>query len=77
MNPPDPAHGDAQAASQIYPLHNYQAGLLAGHGSHLTIHSRLRVASREYDGIITFGGKPATLQQGLGQLAEPLERCLI
>jgi FKBP-type peptidyl-prolyl cis-trans isomerase SlpA len=77
MNPPDPAHGDAQAAAQINPPHNSPAGLLAGPGSHLTLHYRLRLASREADVISTFGGKPATLQLGIGQLAEPLERCLI
>ena len=51
-------------------------GLRAGPGSHLTLHYRLRLASRDVDVISTFGGKPATLQLGIGQLAEPLERCL-
>lgn len=45
--------------------------------SHLTLHYRLTLADREADVISTFGGKPATLQLGIGQLAEPLERCLI
>jgi FKBP-type peptidyl-prolyl cis-trans isomerase SlpA len=49
----------------------------AGPGSHLTLHYRLRLASHDADVISTFGGKPATLQLGIGQLAEPLERCLI
>lgn len=45
--------------------------------SHLTLHYRLTLADRGADVISTFGGKPATLQLGIGQLAEPLERCLI
>jgi FKBP-type peptidyl-prolyl cis-trans isomerase SlpA len=48
-----------------------------GADSHLTLHYRLTLADREADVISTFGGKPATLQLGIGQLAEPLERCLI
>ena len=45
--------------------------------SHLTLHYRLTLTERGVDVISTFGGKPATLQLGIGQLAEPLERCLI
>jgi FKBP-type peptidyl-prolyl cis-trans isomerase SlpA len=45
--------------------------------SHLTLHYRLRYAQTQEDVVSTFGGKPATLQMGLGQLAEPLEGCLI
>lgn len=46
-----------------------------GPASHVTLHYRLALA----DGatlVSTFGGRPATFQLGLGQLAEPFERCL-
>src|SRR5690606_21546797 len=46
-------------------------------GSHLTLHYRVSLADSGEDVISTFGGRPATLQIGLGQLAEPLERCLV
>ena len=46
-------------------------------GSHLTLHYRLSLADTGADVISTFGGRPATVQLGLGQLAEPLERCLL
>lgn len=45
--------------------------------SHLTLHYRISLADSGEDVISTFGNRPATLQVGLGQLAEPLERCLI
>ncbi len=45
-------------------------------GSHLTLHYRLSLAETGADVINTFGERPATLQMGAGQLAEPLERCL-
>ncbi len=45
--------------------------------SHLTLHYRISLADSGEDVISTFGGRPATLQLGLGQLAEPLERCLL
>ena len=45
--------------------------------SHLTLHYRLTLSDLGADLISTFGGKPATLQLGIGQLAEPLERCLL
>lgn len=45
--------------------------------SHLTLHYRISLADSGEDVISTFGGRPATLQVGFGQLAEPLERCLI
>ena len=48
-----------------------------GPGAHLTLHYRLTLADLGADVISTFGGNPATLQLGIGQLAEPLERCLI
>ncbi len=46
-------------------------------GAYLTLHYRISLAESGEDVISTFGGRPATLQLGLGQLAEPLERCLI
>lgn len=52
-------------------------GVRVGADSHLTLHYRLTLAERGADIISTFGGKPATLQIGIGQLAEPLERCLM
>lgn len=45
--------------------------------SYLTLHYRLSLAEAGDDVVSTFGGNPATLQLGLGQMAEPLERCLI
>lgn len=45
--------------------------------SHLTLHYRISLAESGEDVISTFGDRPATLQVGFGQLAEPLERCLI
>jgi FKBP-type peptidyl-prolyl cis-trans isomerase SlpA len=46
---------------------------VCGPGSHLTLHYRLTVADSGIDVINTFEGKPATLQLGIGQMAEPLE----
>jgi FKBP-type peptidyl-prolyl cis-trans isomerase SlpA len=44
--------------------------------SYLTLHYRLSDgAGNEY--VSTFDLSPATLQMGCGQLAEPLEKCLI
>ena len=45
--------------------------------SHLTLHYRISLADGGGDVVSTFGAAPATLQMGLGQLAEPLERCLL
>ena len=45
--------------------------------SYLTLHYRVSLADGGEDVVSTFGGSPATLQLGLGQLAEPLERCLV
>ena len=45
--------------------------------SYLTLHYRVSLADGGEDVVNTFGGNPATLQLGLGQMAEPLERCLI
>jgi FKBP-type peptidyl-prolyl cis-trans isomerase SlpA len=49
----------------------------AAPGSHLTLHYRLSLADSGADVINTFVERPATLQLGLGQMAEPLERCLL
>ncbi len=46
-----------------------------GEGAHLTLHYRL--LSGEQEVVSTFGGTPATLQLGSGQLAPALEQCLI
>lgn len=44
--------------------------------SFLTLH--YRVATEDgVDLVSTFGGKPSTLQMGTGELAPPLEACLI
>jgi FKBP-type peptidyl-prolyl cis-trans isomerase SlpA len=45
--------------------------------SHLTLHYRVSLAHSGEDVVSTFGGNPATLQLGMGQMAEPLERCLM
>ena len=45
--------------------------------SHITLHYRVSLDDDDSEVISTFGGRPATLSLGLGQLAEPLERCLI
>lgn len=45
--------------------------------SYLTLHYRVSLADGGEDVVSTFGGNPATLQLGIGQMAEPLERCLL
>lgn len=45
--------------------------------SHLTLHYRVSLAATGEDVISTFGGPPATLTMGVGQLAESLEQCLL
>ncbi len=45
--------------------------------SYLTLHYRLSLADSGTDVISTFGENPATLQLGIGQMAESLERCLV
>jgi FKBP-type peptidyl-prolyl cis-trans isomerase SlpA len=62
MNAPAPPEGTAAVVQE---------------GSHLTLHYRISLADRGEDVISTFGDRPATLTLGLGQLAEPLERCLL
>jgi FKBP-type peptidyl-prolyl cis-trans isomerase SlpA len=46
-----------------------------GEGAYLTLHYRLK--SGEQEVVSTFGGTPATLQMGAGQLAPALEQCLL
>lgn len=50
---------------------------MAAPQSHLTLHYRLSLAESGADVVNTFEGKPATLQLGIGQMAEPLERRLL
>ena len=45
--------------------------------SHLPLHYRISLADGGGDVVSTYGGSPATLQMGIGQMAEPLEQCLI
>lgn len=47
-----------------------------GPDSFLTLHYRVSLADSGTDVINTFGGRPATIQFGHGQLAEPLEQVL-
>ena len=48
-----------------------------GPHAHLTLHYRVALADGGAEIISTFGGRPATLQLGCGQLAEALEQRLI
>jgi FKBP-type peptidyl-prolyl cis-trans isomerase SlpA len=48
----------------------------AAPGSHVTLHYRLALAGGP-DVVSTFGARPATFQLGAGQLAPPLEACLV
>ena len=49
-----------------------------GPGSHLTLHYRIALADPPQAEVLsTFGGNPATLVLGSGELAPALERCLI
>jgi FKBP-type peptidyl-prolyl cis-trans isomerase SlpA len=49
-----------------------------GPGSHLTLHYRIALADPPHAEVLsTFGGNPATLVLGSGELAPSLERCLI
>ena len=45
--------------------------------SYLTLHYRLSLADGAGDVVNTFGGNPATLQLGIGQMAEALESCMV
>ena len=51
-------------------------GPSVGVDAYLTLHYRLTLLPSEVDLVDTFNGKPATLQLGIGQLAEPLEQRL-
>jgi FKBP-type peptidyl-prolyl cis-trans isomerase SlpA len=53
------------------------AAVRIGPGSHVTLHYRISLEPVGADVISTFGDRPATLTLGLGQLAEPLEQCLL
>ena len=49
-----------------------------GPGSHLTLHYRIALADPPHAEVLsTFGGNPATLVLGSGELAPSFERCLI
>lgn len=50
---------------------------LAQADSHLTLHYKLSLLDSGEVVINTFDSRPATVQLGLGQMAEPLERCLL
>ncbi len=45
--------------------------------SYLTLHYRLSLEPVAVDVVNTFGGRPATLQLGAGQLSPALEECLV
>lgn len=50
----------------------------AGPASHLTLHYRIALAEPPHAEVLsTFGGNPATLVLGSGELAPALERCLV
>ncbi len=46
-------------------------------GSHVTLHYRVSLADTQVEVVSTFGQRPATIQLGLGQLAEALELALV
>ncbi|MEZ5738760.1 MAG: FKBP-type peptidyl-prolyl cis-trans isomerase [Burkholderiaceae bacterium] len=48
-----------------------------GPNDHLTLHYRLSLVDEAVEVVSTFDGRPATLQLGCGQLAAPLEACLL
>ncbi len=52
------------------------AGVVDAH-SHLTLHYRVSLREPVREVISTFGSRPATMQMGVGQMAEPLESCLL
>lgn len=45
--------------------------------SYVTLHYRIRLAENDEVVVSTFEDRPATLQLGMGQLAEGLERCVV
>jgi FKBP-type peptidyl-prolyl cis-trans isomerase SlpA len=58
-------------------MKNSNSAALVSMDSHLTLHYRLYLVQSQSEVMSTFDTKPATLQMGMGQLAEPLERLLI
>ena len=54
-----------------------EAAPVVARDSHLTLHYALRLTPQGDEVISTFGGRPATLQLGAGQLAESLESLLV
>jgi FKBP-type peptidyl-prolyl cis-trans isomerase SlpA len=48
-----------------------------GPSSFLTLHYRVTFPDTGEDLVNTFADRPATVQLGCGQLAEPLEKCLL
>ena len=49
-----------------------------GSASHLTLHYRITLADPPHAEVLsTFGGNPATLVLGCGELAPALEQCLV
>lgn len=69
------AQPDAATAQPASPAAGSPA--VVGPQSFLTLHYRLTLADNGTDVINTFEGKPATLQLGIGQMAEALENCLV
>lgn len=72
--------GDQPTAGPAAPAVTQVAGagaaVTVGAQSHLTLRYRLTLPDGS-DAVSTFGARPATLALGTGQLAEPLERCLL
>lgn len=66
--------GDPGAAARAHVPGAARAAPVAGPGSFLTLHYRL--SGPAGDVVNTFGGKPATLSLGAGQLSAALEECL-
>lgn len=69
------AAGRAPAAGQ-QPAASRESAATVGPQSYLTLRYRVTLPDGT-DAVSTFGSRPATLALGSGQLAEPLERCLI
>lgn len=54
------------------------ASLVVQPGSHLTLHYRISLADGPATEVLsTFGGNPATMVLGSGELSPSLERCLV
>jgi FKBP-type peptidyl-prolyl cis-trans isomerase SlpA len=67
---------DSTLALEAIPMPDSTPMPRCGPGSHLTLHYRLSIIETGDDVINTFQGKPATLQLGIGQMAEALEQRL-